>query len=354
MNDIVNQVVKYCQENKFKHKSGHFYSQIVTKEGHNTRAWKRERIDFSEVNYIMKNRQKFMEEIQQGLDKHPDITFPQEPDPSIIAWDDGILFGHLPAFVTYDSKELKNVNIVANHYIAQKFGHYVNDKGQFVNTETKEIVTDETKTALDVVLNHQRFTREQQNILFALMFGRPLAQEDSWTKATFLYGTARAGKGVILDILHMLFPSSLTRLVSGHSEWHWLGNLLQGAQIMSFFDTQERFNMPPETLLDIIKGREMKLRIKGEGIQPMTQVTAPVFFAGNGVPRNWQGTDVVNHIVMFKFLIKVNAVDRSIKQRCEQDLGTIVAKGLSAYRQLIRECGTDCIDEIVKKNGLIL
>jgi hypothetical protein len=266
-----------------------------------------------------------------------------EPDRHLFAWTDGLYDAKALKFYPYKKYSLPS-NRVAVKFFEQPFGV----EELFGITDWYQIQTD----ALQSIMDYQEFPPDVCRIIYAMM-GRCLYnvnEMDRWEVILFIKGVAGSGKSTIGKILKDFYPAADVAVLSSNIERKFGLAAIFDKLMFLCFEVKASWGLDQGDFQCMISGEEVPIAVKHK-TAVTTLWTVPGMLMGNEVARSWLDAagSMTRRILVGEFNKRVKATDTTLGQKIKDRLAATMHKCNLAYHDLVRQCGSSSLWEILPK-----
>lgn len=322
-------------------------SQIMTKNGAPTRAWKSintiekyiygmaQKETWFDLWKLLSGKPHTYSSVVQHLTKCIDMQFPEIiKDRHVWSFKNGIFIGKKWSdksgswectFYPYESKEFKNLDqsIVACKYFDKEFENYTEDNWRDIPTPY-----------FDAVLKYQNFEDEVCNWMY-VMGGRlcyEVNEMDGWQVIPFLKGIARSGKSTLITkVFRKFYETEDVKTLSNNIEKKFgLSSIAEGLVFIAP-EVKNDLALEQAEFQSVVSGEDVSIAVKHEKARSMVW-TIPGILGGNEVP-NWKDNagSILRRIVTFNFGKQVKEADPQLDVKLDTELPLILQKCVMAY-----------------------
>lgn len=343
-------VLNHTYTNNIRRYKGYCCTQIVTPEGHSTRAWKPARSIQEEVHSFAQKETNFdtwknltsrgsgFNDVINHLSRCSDMQFPEiSKNRHVWSFKNGVFIGKewTPAtgryeatFYNYESKQFKCLDptIVSCKYFDQMFEDYSHVDDWW------DIPTPYFQSILD----YQGFDENVAKWMY-VMGGRlcfDVGDMDGWQIAMYCKGVARTGKSTLLTkVFRKFYEAEDVRVLSSNSEKQFGLSAIYDGFMFIAPECKSNMSLNQAELQQIISGEDVSLAIKHEKAKSM-RWTTPGCMAGNELPdyKDASGS-ILRRLLVFNFpkQVKDNDTDPQLDDKLERELPAILLKCVRAY-----------------------
>lgn len=193
---------------------------------------------------------------------------------------------------------------------------------------------------LDSVMNHQRWDKDVQRWLLALM-GRVLYRTneiDSWQVCPFFVGLAGTGKSLlVLKVIKQFFETVDVGILSNNIERKFGISAFYDKLLVCAPEIRNDLAIEQAEFQSIVSGEEISVAVKHQKAF-MQEWDVPLVLAGNEVP-GWadSGGSIQRRLVVFEFKQPVKEGDMKLSEKLYKELPNIIRKANKAYRHFADE-----------------
>jgi len=324
---------------------GQCCQQIISDDGHRTRAWKPvcQISDFvyentqKETKYDMwKNitsKGTIVKDTIRHLSDCIDIQFPTiRKDRTAWSFKNGIFLGkvwdgnmYTHKFYPYESEELKTLDptIISSKYFDQTF--HVMDDTNWYNIPTPHFQS---------ILDYQKFPEDVCKWMY--VFGGRLMYDigdlDQWQIIPFLKGIARSGKSTLITkVFKKFYDTEDVKTLSNNIERKFGLSSIYDAFMFISPEVKGDLCLEQAEFQSMVSGEDISIARKNEKAISVTWTT-PGILAGNEIP-NWKDNSgsVLRRLLPFNFGRQVQDADPKLDEKLHDELPVIMYKCVRAY-----------------------
>ena len=346
--------------------------QIMTSEGHNTRAWK-PIMTIAEFVYstaqkecrfeVWKNLTSKASSARDSINhltNCKDMQFPEiKKNRSVWSFNNGLFVGKewSPAtgkfecrFYPYDSDKFRCLDptIVSSKYFDKVF-QTSSQEVEFDKCDWRKIPTPNFQSVLD----YQEFPPDVCNWMY-VMGGRlcfDVGEFDKWQVIPFLKGIARSGKSTLITkVFKKFYEAEDVRTLSNNVEKKFgLSSIYDGHMFIAP-EVKGDLCLEQAEFQSLVSGEDISIARKHEKAKSVEWRT-PGILGGNEVP-NWKDNSgsVLRRILTWNFGKQVQEADTNLDEKLDEELPIILLKCVKAYLEYSQsEMGEQDIWNVVPK-----
>lgn len=357
-------ILDYTYKNNIKRYKGYCCKEIMTPDGHSTRAWKQiETIE--EMIYKVTQKETHFnlwfdltsrggtgKEVVKHLSVCNDIQFPEiQKNRHVFSFRNGIFVARVEEeegitckFYTYDSEEYRQLDntVVSSKYFDQEFDLYENYDDWY------DIPTPFMRS----IMKYQGFDEEVMKWLYVFV-GRlcfDLGDLDGWQIIPFLKGIARSGKStIVVKVAKKFYEAEDVKTLSNNIERKFgLGSIFDGLMFIAP-EVKGDLQLEQAEFQSMVSGEDISVAIKNEKAKSLTWKT-PGILAGNEVP-SWKDNSgsILRRLMTWNFGRQVKNADPHLDLKLEQEVPAILAKCVRGYLEYAAKYADKDIWEVVPK-----
>lgn len=340
---------------------GQCCQQIVTPEGHRTRAWKPV-CQISE--FVYENTQKetkydmwknitskgtIVKDTIRHLTDCIDIQFPNiKKERTVWSFNNGIFVGrywdgsrYTHKFMPYDSDELRALDptVISCKYFDQQFVDWPQENWYDIPTPY-----------FQSVLDYQKFPEEVCKWMY-VMGGRlmyDVSDIDQWQVIPFLKGIARSGKSTLITkVFKKFYETEDVKTLSNNIERKFGLSSIYDAFMFISPEVKGDLCLEQAEFQSMVSGEDISIARKNEKAISVTWTT-PGILAGNEIP-NWRDNSgsVLRRLLTFNFGKQVQDADPKLEEKLNEELPAIMLKCVRAYLEYAQKYSDKDIWQVV-------
>lgn len=340
---------------------GQCCQQIVTPEGHRTRAWKPV-CQISE--FVYENTQKetkydmwknitskgtIVKDTIRHLTDCIDIQFPNiKKERTVWSFNNGIFVGrywdgsrYTHKFMPYDSDELRALDptVISCKYFDQQFVDWPQENWYDIPTPY-----------FQSVLDYQKFPEEVCKWMY-VMGGRlmyDVSDIDQWQVIPFLKGIARSGKSTLITkVFKKFYETEDVKTLSNNIERKFGLSSIYDAFMFISPEVKGDLCLEQAEFQSMVSGEDISIARKNEKAISVTWTT-PGILAGNEIP-NWRDNSgsVLRRLLTFNFGKQVQDADPKLEEKLNEELPAIMLKCVRSYLEYAQKYSDKDIWQVV-------
>lgn len=340
---------------------GQCCQQIVTEDGHRTRAWKPvcQISDFvyentqKETKYDMwKNitsKGTIVKDTIRHLSDCIDVQFPNiKKERTVWSFNNGIFVGrywdgsrYTHKFMPYDSEELRTLDptVISCKYFDQQFVDWSHENWYDIPTPH-----------FQSVLDYQKFPEDVCKWMY-VMGGRlmyDVGDLDQWQVIPFLKGIARSGKSTLITkVFKKFYETEDVKTLSNNIERKFGLSSIYDAFMFISPEVKGDLCLEQAEFQSMVSGEDISIARKNEKAISVTWTT-PGILAGNEIP-NWRDNSgsVLRRLLTFNFGKQVQDADPKLEEKLNEELPAIMCKCVRAYLEYAQKYSDKDIWQVV-------
>ena len=359
-------VLRSIWENRYSRYQDKICSQIRTKDGYNTRAWKVISPIIDYVYGVVHKEQDMdlwkkltrnggtIKTIASQLEFQKDFQFPDIVKCRYMwSFKNGVFIGKewnpnqgafQCNFYPYNSDQCLRMDptMVSSKYFDQEFKDY---------SETQDWYDIPTPN-MQCIMKYQKWSDEVIRWMY-ILGGRlcfDTGDLDRWQVIPFLKGIAKSGKSsLVTKVFKKFYDTEDISVLSNNIEKKFGLQAIYNSFMFIAPEIKKDLQLDQAEFQSIVSGEEVSVARKNEKAVTI-EWKSPGVLSGNEIP-NWKDNSgsIMRRIVPFDFMTQVKEADPDLELRLDAEVPLIIQKCVRAYTETVKSLGKQDIWKILPK-----
>lgn len=365
---LLKTLLETCLVREYRKCDGYIFEQMTTKEK-NTHYWERkfdfkafihQECSFENSNELWEqmtasagNVTAIEEQLRSGKN---DLYLPVlERDRNIWSFKNGVYDGMHDKFYRFDCdlvhheqldaccgilhiKELPESVVSCKYFPNIDFNYYPEFKGGGFEEGKHMLIPTPSH---DRVLNHQKFTDDVQNCIWAMGYGRMqynIQDVDNKQVICFLVGMAGTGKSIWIDAVKHMYDEDDIGIVANTAQKDFGLDGIENRFMWLCSEVTSKFTLDQAKFQQIVSGEKISIDRKHQQAHSC-QWTAPGLMAGNETPGYTDNANSVARRIMavrFETMLEREAMDTTLSSKLKDEIAAAILKGNRAFHAMNR------------------